>query len=238
MRTPRPRSSIGRAGRRGRGPRSWRGYEPRRPLPRSFRGSRSSPRAYGRLYHKGCAGCRLRGVEALFVTSNPNKAREAAEILGVELHSVDLDLPELQALDVAQVAANKAATAREALGFPDHLVLVEDSGLVIEAWNGLPGALTKWFLQSVGNEGLLRMLSAEENRSARAVCAVAVAAADGSVRVFVGEVGGSIAPELRGSEGFGWDPIFVPLGHAETYAELGARKHADSHRARALKAAR
>ena len=177
-------------------------------------------------------------MQALFVTSNPNKAREAAEILGIELVNVDLDLPELQALDVAQVAANKAATAREALGFPDSPVLVEDSGLLVEAWNGLPGALTKWFLRSVGNEGLLRMLAGEEDRAARAVCAVAVAATDGSVRAFVGEVGGSIAYQPRGSAGFGWDPIFVPSGHAETYAELGARKHEDSHRARALKAAR
>jgi XTP/dITP diphosphohydrolase len=177
-------------------------------------------------------------VEALFVTSNPNKAREAAKILKVELHSVALNLPELQALDVAQVATAKAAAAREALDAPDSPIFVEDSGLVFEAWNGLPGALTKWFLQSVGNEGLLKMLSAYEDRSARAVCAVAVAVADGSVRTFVGEVEGSIAPEPRGSGGFGWDPIFVPAGYAETYAELGDRKHEDSHRARALKAAR
>lgn len=172
------------------------------------------------------------------MTSNPNKAREAAEILGVELKSVGLDLPELQALDVAQVAAAKAAAAREALGAPDSPILVEDSGLVVESWNGLPGALAKWFLKSVGNEGLLRMLSDEEDRSARAVCAVAIALADGSVRVFLGEVGGSIAPEPRGSGGFGWDPIFVPEGRTETYAELGPRKHQDSHRARALRAAR
>ncbi|MDX6380136.1 MAG: XTP/dITP diphosphohydrolase, partial [Rubrobacteraceae bacterium] len=119
------------------------------------------------------------------MTSNPNKAREAAEILGVEMRSVGLDLPELQALDVAQVAVAKAAAARATLGDPDSPVLVEDSGLVIDAWNGLPGALTKWFLRSVGNEGLLKMLSGEENRSARAVCAVAIALADGSVRVFV-----------------------------------------------------
>ena len=172
------------------------------------------------------------------MTSNPDKAREAAEILGIELANVDLDLPELQALDVAQVAANKAATAREALDFPDSPILVEDSGLVVEAWNGLPGALTKWFLRSVGNEGVLKMLSAYKDRSARAVCAVAVAAADGSVRVFVGEVGGSVAHQTRGSGGFGWDPIFVPEGQTKTYAELGARKHEDSHRARALRAAR
>ncbi|MDP8972969.1 MAG: non-canonical purine NTP pyrophosphatase [Actinomycetota bacterium] len=177
-------------------------------------------------------------MEALFVTSNHNKAREAADVLGVELRSIALDLPELQDLDVGQVAAAKAAAAREALGAPDSPILVEDSGLVIEAWNGLPGALTKWFLTSVGNEGLLRMLSGEENRLARAVCAVAIAFADGSTRVFLGEVGGTIALESRGAGGFGWDPIFVPEGHPETYAELGSRKHEDSHRARALRAAR
>jgi XTP/dITP diphosphohydrolase len=82
------------------------------------------------------------------------------------------------------------------------------------------------------------MLSAEKDRAARAVCAVAIAADDGSVRVFTGVVGGSIALEPQGSGGFGWDPIFVPSGYDETYAELGARKHEDSHRARALKAAR
>jgi XTP/dITP diphosphohydrolase len=177
-------------------------------------------------------------VEALFVTSNHNKAREAAEILGIELRSIALDLPEVQDLDVAQVAAVKAAAARAALDAPDSPILVEDSGLVIETWNGLPGALTKWFLASVGNEGILRMLSGEEKRSARAVCAVAIAFADGSARVFLGEVGGMIGLESRGSGGFGWDPIFVPEGYSETYAELGSRKHEDSHRARALRAAR
>lgn len=177
-------------------------------------------------------------MKVLFVTSNESKLREAREILEVELESVALDLPEPQALDVAEVAAKKALAARDALHDPPGPVLVEDSGLVFGAWNGLPGALTKWFLAAVGNEGLLRMLLAEEDRSARAVCAVAIAFADASVRVFLGEVGGSIAREPRGSRGFGWDPIFVPHNHTETYAELGPRKHEDSHRARALRAAR
>jgi non-canonical purine NTP pyrophosphatase (RdgB/HAM1 family) len=152
-------------------------------------------------------------VEALFVTSNPNKIREAAEILGVELHGIALDLPELQSLDLAQVAVAKAASAREALNNPDSPVLVEDSGLVFEAWNGLPGALTKWFLESVGNEGLLKMLSAESDRSARAVCAVAVATADGTVCAFTGVVEGEIPLEPRGDGGFGWGPIFVPKAY-------------------------
>jgi non-canonical purine NTP pyrophosphatase (RdgB/HAM1 family) len=177
-------------------------------------------------------------VRAVFVTTNDHKRREAQEILGVELERAALgpqDVPEIQALDVAEVAADKALRARDALGA--HPVLVEDSGLVVEAWNGLPGALTKWFVSSVGNEGILRMLSGQD-RSARAVCAVAVADMHGSVRVFTGEVAGTLAPEPRGAGGFGWDPIFIPEGSSLTFAQMGEAKNEDSHRARALRAAR
>jgi XTP/dITP diphosphohydrolase len=179
-------------------------------------------------------------MRALFVTTNEDKRREAQRILGVELVDAALgpqDVSEIQALDFAEVVVHKARAAREALGFPPYPVLVEDSGLVIEVWNGLPGALTKWFLLSVGNEGILKMLSGED-RSARAVCAVAVADAGGVVRVFRGEVTGEIAPEPRGEEGFGWDPIFVPQGSGLTYAEMGENKHEDSHRARAFRQVR
>ncbi len=177
-------------------------------------------------------------MKAIFVTSNPYKRREAASILGVELEAANLDLPEIQALNVAEVAAAKALAAYEALERPDSPVLVEDSGLVIESWNGLPGALTKWFLKGVGAEGLLRMISPGEDRSARAVCAVAIVDGKGSVRVFEGAVAGSLAPEPRGESGFGWDPIFIPGGASLTYAEMGEAKNADSHRARAFRSAR
>ena len=171
------------------------------------------------------------------MTTNENKLREAERILGVELGKVGSDVPEVQSLDFAEVAARKASAAREALGSPPYPVLVEDSGLVIGAWNGLPGALTKWFLSSVGNEGILGMLSGED-RAARAVCAVAVADAGGEVRVFEGVVWGEVAPEPRGEGGFGWDPIFVPRGSRLTYAQMGEDKSKDSHRARAFREVR
>ncbi|MCA1848151.1 MAG: RdgB/HAM1 family non-canonical purine NTP pyrophosphatase [Actinobacteria bacterium] len=179
-------------------------------------------------------------VRAVFVTTNEHKRREVERILGVELERAALgpqDVPEVQALDFAEVAARKARSAYEALGEPPYPVLVEDSGLVIGAWNGLPGALTKWFLSSVGNEGLLRMLCGGDRR-ARAVCAVAVADRGGKVRVFRGEVEGSVAPEPRGEGGFGWDPIFVPEGSGLTYAQMGEAKNEDSHRARAFRQVR
>jgi XTP/dITP diphosphohydrolase len=179
----------------------------------------------------------FRAMRAVFVTTNERKRREVERILGVELEGAAPHVPEVQALDFAEVATQKARSAYDALGRPPRPVLVEDSGLVIGAWNGLPGALTKWFLSSVGYQGLLKMLCGEDRR-ARAVCAVAVADNRGEVRVFRGEVRGSVAPEPRGEGGFGWDPIFVPEGSELTYAQMGDAKNEDSHRARAFRQVR
>jgi XTP/dITP diphosphohydrolase len=177
-------------------------------------------------------------MRAIFVTSNEHKRREVQQILGVALEGADLDLPEIQAIDPAEVAAEKARAAREALHAPDLPVLVEDSGLMVDAWGGFPGALTRWVMKSVGNEGLLRMLGPGGDRSARAVCVVALADTDGAVRIFRGEVRGTLASEPRGEGGFGYDPVFVPHRSGMTYAEMGEAKNADSHRARAFRAVR
>jgi XTP/dITP diphosphohydrolase len=176
-------------------------------------------------------------MEPIFVTTNEHKRREVERILGVQLERAAPDVPEVQTLNFAEVATHKARSAYDALGRPPRPILVEDSGLVIGVWNGLPGALTKWFLSSVGYQGLLRMLC-EEDRRARAVCAVAVADGEGEVRVFHGEVWGEISPEPRGEGGFGWDPIFVPEGSELTYAQMGDAKNDDSHRARAFRQVR
>ena len=128
----------------------------------------------------------------MFVTGNEHKRREVREILGVELEAADPGVPEVQGIDPAEVAAAKALAAREALGSPEAYVLAEDSGVVVEAWNGFPGALTKWLMGSVGVEGLLGMLSGFDDRSARAVCVAAVATPDGRVETFRGEVRGEI----------------------------------------------
>jgi XTP/dITP diphosphohydrolase len=178
------------------------------------------------------------GVRVIFVTGNEHKRREVREILGLDLDAADPDVPETQAVEPAEVAAAKVRAAREALGSPDAFVLAEDSGIMVDAWNGFPGALTKWLMGSVGNEGLLKMLAGFEDRSARAVCVAAVAAPGGEVLTFRGEVEGEIALEARGEGGFGYDPVFVPEWSGLTYAELGEEKNRDSHRARAFRAVR
>jgi XTP/dITP diphosphohydrolase len=175
-------------------------------------------------------------IKAIFVTTNEHKRREVQDILGFALGRADLDLPEIQAIDPADVATEKARAAREALGDTDLPVLVEDSGLMVDAWGGFPGALTKWLMQSVGNEGLLRMFAPGDDRSARAVCVVALAEAGGRVRTFKGEVRGTVAESPRGEGGFGYDPVFVPGWSSMTYAQMGEGKNTDSHRARAFRA--
>ena len=114
-------------------------------------------------------------------------------------------------------------------------MLVEDSGLLFKAWDGLPGALVKWFECSVGCEGMLKMLQPFENRDATAVCCLAIH--DGkNIRIARGEINGTIATKIRGSNGFGWDVIFIPDGYQRTFAEmLPGDKNAISHRKKALK---
>lgn len=167
-----------------------------------------------------------------FVTGNANKLREAQEILGIELEQVTAEhLHEIQTNDIRQLVQHKVTEAFQEVKSP---VLVEDSGLIFSAWNGLPGALVKWFETSVGCEGMLKMLTSFENRQAEAVCLAAVY--DGETMLIgEGRVTGSIADDIRGSQGFGWDVIFVPEGETRTYAEMTPEeKNARSHRRRAF----
>ena len=172
-----------------------------------------------------------------FVTSNAGKAREAAVFLGREVAVKDVEVPEIQSLDFAEVARAKAIVAAGALGVP---VLVEDSGLAVEAWGGFPGPLTKWIVMgSAGQDGLAKMLDGFSDRSAEAVSVLAVARpGQGAHDVVVAEarVRGSIALHPRGTNGFGWDVLFIPEGATRTWAEMGEEeKSRDSHRARAFR---
>jgi XTP/dITP diphosphohydrolase len=172
--------------------------------------------AYARL-RKGIEPYRIDYMfPQYFATGNQNKLREVNSILGKNLEHIELDLVEPQAVDVAEVVKDKARDAFEQTG---KLVLVEDTSLEFACWNGLPGALVKWFMDSIGNEGILKMMANEDNRVATAKTAVAFF--DGTTaQVFTGEVTGTIPTEIKGTSGFGWDPIFVPDGHTKSFAEM------------------
>lgn len=152
----------------------------------------------------------------LFVSSNVGKAREVAAILGFTLERLEADVPEIQAVDVSEVVREKALAAFALAGRP---VLVEDTGLYIASLQGLPGALVKWFLATVGPAGICAMLPVGAPRTA--IARTAVALHDGrNVTVLTGEVPGQIVSSPRGANGFGWDPIFLPDGASGTFAEL------------------
>jgi non-canonical purine NTP pyrophosphatase (RdgB/HAM1 family) len=168
-----------------------------------------------------------------FVTESADKVGEAERILGVELEKISLNLPEIQAMDVERVVENKVVLAFEALG--GKPAMVEDTGLYIEAWNGLPGALIKWFVGSVGAVGMCRMMRDYRNRNA--VAKTLVATYDGQLSIFAGTVKGTIPVAPSGTRGFGWDPIFVPEGATKTFAEMsGPEKDTYSMRRSALEA--
>lgn len=164
-------------------------------------------------------------------TKNPNKLREVNEILEKKLQQIEVELFEPQGLDVAKVVEEKAMDAFHKIG---KSVIVEDTGLEFSAWNGLPGALIKWFMEAVGNDGILKMFQGETNRQATAKTAIGFY--DGTkCHIFLGEAKGTIPTEIRGQSGFGWDPIFIPEGYKKSFAEMTAEeKNAISMRKLAL----
>jgi XTP/dITP diphosphohydrolase len=114
--------------------------------------------------------------------------------------------------------------------------LVEDSGLFVNALHGFPGPFSSYVLATIGLNGLLRLMQSAYNRKARFESTVAVALQSGQSRVFSGVVQGKISHQVRGREGFGYDPIFIPNGSNKTFAESGLEfKNEKSHRARAFR---
>ncbi|KAG0224139.1 hypothetical protein BGW41_005238 [Actinomortierella wolfii] len=169
----------------------------------------------------------------VFVTGNKNKLVEVQQILGphFDLESVKIDLPELQGT-TQEVSREKCRRAAELVGGP---VITEDTSLGFTAMNGLPGPYIKWFLESLGHDGLNKMLDGFGDRSAFALCTFAYSKGPGTEPIlFEGRTDGKIVP-ARGPTNFGWDPIFQPDGFEETYAEMHKDvKNTISHRYRSL----
>jgi non-canonical purine NTP pyrophosphatase (RdgB/HAM1 family) len=167
------------------------------------------------------------------VTGNPGKLAEARRIVGPGLESVAVELPEVQSLDIHEILQAKAAAAFAEVGAP---VVVEETGLELAALNGFPGPLVKWMLDAVGAEGIAR--SALALGDARVTARCALAAFDGERTIEAeGETSGTLVLPPRGPRGFGWDPVFLPKGEAQTYGELAdAQKDRLGHRGKAWRA--
>ena len=194
------------------------------------------------------------GSERLVIaTHNAGKLREISALLapyGLECVSAgDLGLPEPEETGTTFIenALLKARAAAEAANLP---ALADDSGLSVDALGGRPGVYTadwaerQWFEGHPGRdwymamgkvEGMLQEIGPQAERAAQFNCVLAIAWPDGESAVYEGVLRGSLVWPPRGKRGFGYDPVFVPNGHKETFGEMDPEaKHAIRHRADAF----
>jgi XTP/dITP diphosphohydrolase len=188
------------------------------------------------------------GARLVIASHNAGKVREIGDLVGpygvAVVSAGDLGLAE-PAETEATFAGNariKAHAAARASGLP---ALADDSGLEIESLGGRPGVHTAdWAQTDAGRDFGAAMARAQREieatgtagpQAARFVCCLCLAWPDGHDEIFEGTVTGRFTWPPRGEKGFGFDPVFVPEGHASTFAEMDpAAKHAISHRADAF----
>jgi XTP/dITP diphosphohydrolase len=187
-------------------------------------------------------------MRVVLATRNSHKVEELQRILApydVRLESL-ADYPEVA--DVAETGATFAENAllkAHAVAVATGLVAIaDDSGLAVDALNGMPGVLSaRWAGRERDDLANLQLVLdqladvPDERRGAAFVCAAAAAAPDGREVVVEGRMEGSVVRTPRGRNGFGYDPIFAPLGSDRTNAELSPQeKDAISHRGTAFRA--
>jgi XTP/dITP diphosphohydrolase len=189
-----------------------------------------------------------RGDRLLVATHNRGKLEEIADLLGAFDVSVqgagDLGLPEPEETETTFVgnARLKAHAAARAAGM---VALADDSGLAVDALGGAPGVFTAdWATTAVGRDfqaGMARVwreleaIKAPEPRRAQFCCTLVVATPDGHDLVFEGKAHGRLVWPGRGSQGHGFDPIFLPDGFSQTFGEMDRwEKNRLSHRADAF----
>jgi len=184
------------------------------------------------------------GQTLVIASHNKGKVREIGELLapyGVKTISAgDLALPE-PVEDGKTFIANAEIKALAAARAADLPALADDSGLEVAALHGEPGIYSaRWAGPnkdfSIAMAEIEKQLGDTTNREANFTCALTLAWPDGNKESFEGKVFGDLIWPMRGKKGFGYDPIFVPTGHNETFAEMEpSAKHAMSHRADAFK---
>jgi len=188
---------------------------------------------------------KLKPGKLVIASHNQGKVREILEMLapyGIEpVSAADLDMPEPEETGTTFLANAelKALQAADLTGLP---ALADDSGLCVDALNGEPGIFsarwageTKDFrvaMQRVNDA--IEATGPDASRDAHFICVLALAWPDGHVEWFEGRVDGTLVWPPRGTGGFGYNPIFMPIGSDQTFAEMPDAKKAISHRARAF----
>jgi len=186
----------------------------------------------------------LGAMDLLLATRNQHKTREFAQLLGPNFTLRDLtsgrDLPQI--LETGRTFEENAVIKATTISkiFPHEMVIADDSGLEVDALAGAPGIFSARYAGENASDRrnvkkLLCELQGARERWARFRCVIALAKNRKLMTTVVGEVAGAITKSPRGENGFGYDPIFMPEGFEETFAELPFHtKNAISHRANAV----
>ena len=183
------------------------------------------------------------GDQLVLASHNGGKLRELDALMrpfGIAVlsaGSLGLPEPEETEADFAGNARLKAGAAAAAAGLP---ALADDSGFCVAALGGAPGVVSaRWAGPEKDFAAAMQRVQREAGGESRAwfMCALSLAWPDGATATFLGRVDGNTCWPPRGAHGFGYDPMFVPLGSRHSYGEMDpAAKHAASHRARAFTA--
>jgi XTP/dITP diphosphohydrolase len=177
------------------------------------------------------------GRLVFFATGNYHKFDEARLVLAefnIATAMLKTKASEVQDDDIENIAKASAVEVAQRICLP---VIAEDAGLFIEALNGFPGPYSKFVHRTLGMEGVLTLLEKRQDREASFKSAVAFSNPLGEVKCFLGVVEGKITEEIRGTGGFGFDPIFEPKEKPrKTFGEMSLEdKSSVSHRSRALR---
>lgn len=187
-----------------------------------------------------------------FVTGNKGKFEEVAavwnNVLTPEqlktygsLQQKNIDLEEIQEIDPIKVIQAKLDEAHKL--HPNATIFIEDTSLYMQALQGkkgtLPGPLIKWFMETIGNEGIVKIAQCFGNVNATAKCIIGLVDDKGTKSFFEGVIDGKIVAPRSTGQGFGWDPIFEPSGQkgvSKTFAQMTAsEKNEYSMRGQAAK---
>lgn len=175
----------------------------------------------------------------LLITGNPGKLEEFKTLLDIpdfKLNYQSLEVPEIQSLDIREIGQFKTKAVFGAIEeFQDYdAVITDDTGLSCQVLNGLPGPLIKWFLKSIGRDGILELVNNKDNTTT-ATCLLTLGIIKTKEIIhFQGDIKGKLV-SAQGNHGFGWDQIFLPNGFEKTYGEMDAnQKNTISHRAVAV----
>lgn len=150
-----------------------------------------------------------------FITGNDDKFSEAYSLMP-NLERLTLDLDEVQDIDPHRILQHKM---NQAFAHHPGPFIVEDTSLYLECLHGLPGPFIKWFEQTIGLAGLATLAAKMGDPRALAVVLIGYAENINNVQFFEGSCNGTITLP-RGSNGFGWDQIFIPDGQVHTFAEM------------------